>query len=374
MIETENKITDATVSVKSERNYELDFLKLFFAVLVFIFHSRVFIGENTRISISGQLGAVSVHFFFVVSGMLMVRSILKKDFSNSNTGKMSMLFVLNKYKAIAWEINIALLIKLCVDVILADSVKKVPRLLVCVFPELFMITRSGVSIEYNGVTWYLSAMLLVMLPIVYLLYTKIDFTLYILAPIVAIFTLGYMCQSNKYGFFQQDKLYVMFMGGTIRAACGLCFGICAYNIYIFLLKLKANKNTRIFLTITEILLYAVMFWVFLIFKEKKAIMSVILLMPIAVAITFSQKSYVESLFKFKWMKCFAPLSLSIYLNHIAARGIVDKFLEGQSFKKCILIMALVTIILCLIHFVLIKIGKWLWNSKLKALFTKPDIE
>lgn len=59
-------------------NYELDFLKLVFTMCVFVWYTDPFRNENTNI-FSLQGGPVAVHFFYVVSGMLMANSILKRD-------------------------------------------------------------------------------------------------------------------------------------------------------------------------------------------------------------------------------------------------------------------------------------------------------
>lgn len=57
------------------RNYQIDVLKLFFCFMVFLSHTTVFINENTRADfIPPGCGWLPVHFFFIVSGYLMVNS------------------------------------------------------------------------------------------------------------------------------------------------------------------------------------------------------------------------------------------------------------------------------------------------------------
>jgi len=101
----ENKLIPA-ICVKSDtrrqasRNFQLDFLKLVFTFCVFLSHSTVFANKNTRIIFPPYLGTLSVHFFFVVSGMLMVNSIVKYAANEENAGKAAMRFVLKKSKSI----------------------------------------------------------------------------------------------------------------------------------------------------------------------------------------------------------------------------------------------------------------------------------
>lgn len=60
---------EKAVPEKGGRNYELDFFRLVFALLVFIYHTNPFIGKNTRVVLPPDLGAGAVHFFFILSGM-----------------------------------------------------------------------------------------------------------------------------------------------------------------------------------------------------------------------------------------------------------------------------------------------------------------
>ena len=69
--------SSAKTEQPKERNYQLDFLKLVFSVLVVIYHMidlccQSFIPEGSWLNRTyGQWGVYAVHFFFIVSGMLM---------------------------------------------------------------------------------------------------------------------------------------------------------------------------------------------------------------------------------------------------------------------------------------------------------------
>ena len=171
-----------------QRNYQLDFLKFVFTLFVFLYHSRAFIGENTRITFPPALGQVSVHFFFVVSVLLMVNSIIKNDADTSNFVKSAMTFVLKKFKVISLQYWTALFVYTAIYIAnSAESLKSVFVIIFRVFPEAFLMTNSGVVIEYNTPTWYLSAMYIVMLPLAFLLYKHKDCFLYVLAPLLPCF-------------------------------------------------------------------------------------------------------------------------------------------------------------------------------------------
>lgn len=361
------QMTRPAVHSTQKRNYELDFLKLLFAVCVFIHHTDLFRDAGIKAVIPLQLGPIAVHFFFIVSGMLMANSILKKETATTKYGKHAAVFVMNKIKSVAWDVYAALLVFMLVNIFTIPS-EQIPVTLAKSIPELLFVTRAGINITYNGAGWYLSAMFLCMLPISYLLYKERDFTLYVLAPLIAVFTLGYFCQTNNYCFPDNGKMYGLFQGGIYRAVCGLCFGICAYNIYICLSRAKLNENMRMLLTITEVFLYGLFFGTWFLIRDNKALMSVVLLLPIAIAITFSGKSYLVRLFQFEWMKCFAPISLTVYLNHWIGRVLVQKYFEGNSYGFCVFMMAFFTLCSCLLSTFTIRIGKCIWNNKLKCMF------
>lgn len=353
-----------------QRNYELDFLKLFFSICIWIRHTELFkIGNENDVSWFRLGGGIPVHFFFIISGMLMANSILnKKEVNVAESGKLAVRFVINKIKTLAWDVYAALFIFVMVYIFTIPGERVVGEL-VKVVPELLFVTRAGIDIIYNGAGWYLSAMFLCMLPIAYLLYQNRDFTLYIFAPLVSVFTLGYFCQITDYSLPVLDTMYGPFMGSIYRAVCGLCFGICAYNMYICLYRASINKNMRILLTVTEIFLYGVFFGTWFGIRDNKAIMAVILLLPIAIAITFSGKSYIVRLFQFDWMKYFAPISLAIYLNHWIGRVLVRKYFAGYSYGFCVLMMAAFTLCSCVLSARVKKVGRFIWHTKAKtALF------
>lgn len=60
---------------KSNRNYQLDCLKLLFSIFVFVAH-LVYVTPNTIADkpLFPMMGFICVYFFFIVSGMLMVQS------------------------------------------------------------------------------------------------------------------------------------------------------------------------------------------------------------------------------------------------------------------------------------------------------------
>lgn len=358
--------TNNTITKNTRRNYELDFLKFVFTVMIFLCHSWQFILENTRFKILPEMAGTAVNFFFIVSGMLMVNSVMKTPVTN-NCSKSSIDFVLHKFKSMGWVLCSSVVVCMAVNIYIyiktvsVVSATNIWVMITRIIPEILEVSMAGINLRYN-VTWYISAMLIAMLPLSYLLYKKRDFTFYVFAPLMSICIFGYMCQINSYQFIDHDALYGVVTGGIIKAFCGLCFGICSFTIYEKIKQANLNRLRKVLLTIAELAIYLIFFITWFFSWDTAAVMSVNLIMPIAIAITFSGQSYISRIFQAKWMKIFAPISLYVYLNHWGARQIVMTFYSGNSWEYSVLLMGFFTIILCLICYSLVCLSKKIYKS------------
>lgn len=154
---------------------------MIFAIFVVINHTDIFIKENTRINKSfvSYMGWIGVWFFFIVSGFFMVQSVSKRYINNiDDAGEKSLEFVVNKFKGIFIPYVIAEFI-LVIPVYIIIKKQNAFIVILKTIPDLIAINASGVKIRYNGPTWYISAMLIVMLFLCYILITKRDFFLYV---------------------------------------------------------------------------------------------------------------------------------------------------------------------------------------------------
>ena len=337
-------MADATITKKSSgRNYEIDFLKLIFAVFVFINHTTVFIKENTRINplFCSYLGWIGVWFFFVVSGFLMVESLSKKDLTADTAGKSSLKFVVSKFGGIAVPYLIAeyLFVVIYRMIILKENVFLV---ILKTIPVDLAITSSGITIRYNGPIWYISAMLIAMLPLCYLLIKKRDFFLYVFSPLCSVMILGFMYMQDN-PLIDINTRFGFISGAILRAVAGLCSGVVAWLIYK---KITDDEKHLIYTAIEFIGWITFIISTFLQLKRDNQLLFVTMIyMPALIAVSFSGKSLISKLFAFSWMKYFGKLSLLIYLNHFLAQQITFKWFSQYSYKICVLIMLGFTVLL-----------------------------
>lgn len=357
---TEQEDLLSNIQNSEKRNYQLDVMKVVFAFLVLISHTDLFMKEDTYMP--HALGAWAVFFFFIVSGMLMVHGAAKSG--ERDPAETSWAFIINKVRKLFLPCFIALLINFCIfqfiniknGVILSvvDISKIIPQI-------LFMTSTSVDSFMLNSPAWYISAMLIVMLPLYYLLRKNRNFYLYIFSPICAI--LGYMYCYNRDGhYFAFFEYFGFLSGGLVLALMGISFGSISY---IVAQKMKScdRKAQRITVTAAELLLYALIFVVwFAPSCDADSAYSVMLLLPLAVGITFSKASYISELFYCKYFRICGEISLAVYLNHISAWRIVREYFMNESYEMCVFIMILLTAIVSVFYILIIKLLKMLWNK------------
>lgn len=362
---------------KAQRNYQLDFYKLMFSVIVLISHCGVnFANERTRIPFAitwNSLGHVSVHAFFVISGLLMINSLYKKNFEPGEISTKAFNFMIDKYKSIFSVYFISLLIHVIVHFIVYGSEKSVPELPFLVH-EIFLLLETGTDISMvQPHTWYISAMLLALLPLSYIFMKNKDFYINVFAPLVAVLSMGFMYSGDFTGktHLLGNKTWCLFiMGGVIRAICGICWGAVAWLIYKQLSEKVEKKKHRIFVTIAEVVVFAIFVAIWLhagLRTEYNYIVK--MLLPVLIGIVFSGKSYISEIFKHKIFSKCGSLSLTIYLTHWTAEKIVWKFNKGAGFVESLLWMVPITLATCLLVYGIEYLVKLLWNKKLKQLIS-----
>ncbi len=366
-----------TINSTTQRNYQLDVYKLIFSVVILIFHFLANCVEKDSYEMPADfalsvIGLISVHVFFIISGLLMTNSIMKTDTSSmNNCGEAALGFVLKKYKGIALPYLVALGIQLIVYFWYAGSdvaVKRLPMLI----SEIFLLHQGGTNIFMIQLrSWYISAMLITMLPFAYMLYKNKKFYLGVFVPLAAAMATGYMYTgdaSTKNHLLSNNAWTGLVLGGIIRAISGLALGSIAWLIAEKLKKSIVKTKHRVLVTISEVLLLAMFYKVFSITgKNYDYTYVVIVLIPILIGIAFSQTSYVSYLFKSKIFSKFGSLSLAVYLLHWVGERIVIKCFNEADNNTKFLISLGITIISCVVYYLLQFLLKLLWNKKLKAL-------
>lgn len=331
----------------NERNYQIDFLKLLLAICVFFHHTTSFLAvENTALL---NLGWWATHMFFVISGLLLASSLMRKDTPPETAGRDSLFYVLGRVRKIIAEYWTAIVIFI-IAVFAVCGLGAMDGLNVVVdnIPNMLFMKSVGLNTTVFSpeVVWYMSALFITMLPLCYLFKRSRTFTLYIFAPFAALVLYGYFFSAGDLtppiGNIKSDLL---------RALCGMCFGFVSWIIYDKLCAAKLSVRGKWALTVAEILLYAAIIYALFFVGDGEQLniqFAVMLAAPLAPAIAMSRRSYVSLLFRAGFMKCFENLSLDIYLMHFVAWTIVCNKLRMNSYWANVCVMAGLTIILCVV--------------------------
>lgn len=345
------------------RSYQLDVMKLFFCGIVFLSHTDTFIGENTGHVIPHAAGFWAVFFFFIVSGMLMVNSQAGQSEELVSPAVAASEYVTKRLKALLNPYLSALFLHFVVfcffilihgeRFFLVDVVRIIPQM-------LFLSSTALDSFLLNSPAWYISAMLIVMLPFCYLLKKDKDSYIYIYMPLTAIISYVWCFQRENH-YFLFYEYHGILSAGIIFSIMGLSFGAVSWYISDRLRK-HCGKRCRNIATAAELILYGIIFAVW--FSPRctaESAYSVMLLLPIAAALSFSEVSYLSALFRAKIFRHLAPVSLAVYLNHICAWRIVNELYLGRSYRFCLFAMIVFTAAICPVYFLTMRFFHWFWN-------------
>lgn len=332
--------------MKYAHSKQLDVLKFMLSILVVISHTTVFVGENTKnitVSYLGSLGWTSVHFFLVISGLLMTNSYFVNKEKNSGVPWEVDMFMVNRIKKLALPYVTGFIMAMIAENIVSICTGKwdISKIL-GYFSELFAVNQSGSVIGLLNVpAWYISAMLLCMIPLYYILSKNETFYLYVFAPIGALFSFGYICNRGA----NWEHWLVFCTDGIVRAFCGLCFGAGAYVLAVAIKKYIYTHRQRIFFTVIECILYLIIFMALLCGWKYPTNYSTRLLFPLVVGISFSERSYLCTLFRKDWMSKFSKWSLIIYFSHYGfTRKLVQHFIPYYSYKQNAIIYFIAVVI------------------------------
>ena len=315
-------------------------------------------------------GAIAVEFFLIISGYLMAVSAAKrmKKRQPYSVGTETADFLWHKVKGLLPDVYVAWIAAIAVfhfarHLSVSETVRKV---LFSIFDWLFL-TQSGMSgYRFNGVTWYLSAMLLAMALLYPLLIWKRDLFLSWLAPLIAVFFYGYMYQA--WGNLSGPTSWVGFaMKGFIRAVAAISLGCFCYTLNQKWDRMKPTKLCRVLLTVAECGCYLFAVVMAFLSGHSKWDFIIVFFFAIGITLSFSQKSGSAQVF---WHPCFNWLgifSLDLYLSHAAWCYVMNELFPAKTYWQ---ILPYYVMLSFFSAFVVMIISKWIgkrWGTFLAFL-------
>ena len=298
----------------ASRNTAIDLLRFVFAVIIMLHHSRYVVGYDNCVFAGGSL---AVEFFFIVSGWLCARAAASERAKCGGViedlGRRTRNFLLRKIRGVFPEVLVSFVIGFFY-VAWAEGMSRKEMLyaLAADFWELMLTRMSGLYTGgFNGVVWYISAMLLCMAVLYPLLLKHADLMENVVCILIPLFLFGYLCRTA--GFPRDPAVWLGFVyKGLVRAMADICLGIVSYKLTCYLTRKKVTSAGKALCLLAAAALYAVCIWYMYTEKPSEADYLFIFLLFIAVTLTFTAGSGKSG----KGLSFLASYSTALYVAHL----------------------------------------------------------
>lgn len=352
---------------KISYNWEIDVLKFIFAVIVAVFHCSRF---DPAIPVLSR-GYLAVEFFFIVSGYFMAQKI--KSSNPQSTGT----FLLKKigpiYPVYIGAFLVAVLCRIApFNLSLFEYIKRV----MIGGLEILVLQEFGFDVGtfYNGVTWYISAMMIAM-AILYPLYSKYRSYFLLGGGALLVALCCYALLLHNFERIAAGSAWAgVFKFRVVRAFAGLSLGVfcntcCGYvknnfiptkfgQFFFFCTKLVVLTLTIALIHFASLLKFPSRFDIIIAFFEF-----------FLVFLVFSGLGNIRIPEKYHFLPKFLGLSsLYIYFNH---RGVIwfiqcSKFDWDYGFSM--LVFTIGTVFASVLCYFLSKLFVWACKNLSVALF------
>lgn len=311
-------------------NKPISIYKLWFSIYIVACHSCYMIQDHSKAAFRG--GWISVEFFFIISGLLMVRTALKKDPRPERIGSDTFRFVTHKigrlfpYYVFAYVVSF-------VYMHLFQAAHYTPGQLLKEMAEsivpFFFLNLSGLDgYEVVGATWYISAMIIVLMVIYPLLLKNRNYFLWVFAPLAAVLGYGFIRQHD--GAFLTTVWNGFYYAGIVRALAGMCLGACVY-LAAERLAAKAAPSGAVRWLLTALEVGILVFASTRMYGDVGMDLAIFLIIAFALltTISFSGFTYTHRLFSKLNIKYIEQFSIALYLSHGRVAGMLGR-LYGAS--------------------------------------------
>lgn len=321
--------------MKKNKNGMIELMRFVFCIIIILFHLN---NRNPVVYETGMTffkhGRIGVEFFFLVSGYLLANTAYRQFDSEINVANSTAGFMYKKVMSI-FPYHLFVFVA---DVIIVFATSKwisishVLRTFASYLPGLFFLQKSGVyCVEVNTIEWYIPAMLVAMTVLYPLVLAFKDKFTKIACPVITIITIGYLIHSTgELGGVDQFVFNDTLPKVYVRAFAELCAGVFIYEVVQYIKIGEISKLKKITLSAVEIICYlATIFYTFFDWgKEYEAQFFYVL--AVAVALSFSGKTFTANIFNNKIVYFIGKLSLPLYLAQSMALNIFDNSLTLQS--------------------------------------------
>ena len=192
------------------------------------------------------------------------------------------------------------------------------------------------------------------------------------APLLALFILGFL-QQTYLGVGNATAYDVFFCRGLARGLAQMCLGCAAYEVCKWFSALRFTRFARVLLTLLECVAWGSIFWYSQFGTQGLQVFMVIFALAMNIVIIFSRQSYLHRLFDFPWLALCGEFSLSIYLNHMVVRRILERITPFTNYYINSLLLLLFASLLAIAMMGFVRLWSRWWNNGLREICRKAFI-
>ena len=351
--------------IGSGKNGKVELLRFFFCIAVLLFHEQKYILGEASLEHGVHFalfphGSIGVEFFFVLSGVLMAKSIFRRQNSAASPNEY-LGFLSHKYLSVFPQHLVAFLIAVWVWAVFDgfQSLTQLVKYLVDSIPNFLLIQMTGISLANpNHVEWYISCMLIAMAilyPLCRRYYTA--FTHYF-APLFSLLILGYLFYTTT-SLTGVSTWTGLCYKSVLRALIEVALGTTAFELSRCLAAASLTSLQRTCLTVAEVLLLLCTATYILMTFPKKYEVYLLGVIALLIVISFSNVTWGSRLAQNRLNLFLGKLSLPIYLSQLSGIRLTQHFLPQLSHRSQLLAAFCLTLLLALATLLLAKGVAWL---------------
>ena len=339
------------------RNVKIDVYRMFFCIMIVVYHANKFFGEGVYFAKAWYIG---VDFFFLLSGCFLMQSI-ERDTNCGQKEEAQTIFI-KKFKNIYPLYIISYFVSfIIVQVVNHTSIREVIELLSRSVGKIFCLEMSGIDIRGGFALrggWYVSAVLLATLVILGLYYIGKNYFYYITAPLGVILFLGYFNQKFKMIHQTSDWLKITY-SGVVRAVAVMLLGCLCYKMGKCLAEKVFSKKKLLLINVIEKVAVCIVI-IGSYFKAKSNFdFMYLILCAIGITIAYGVKSADNIISrKIAWLG--KTLSYLIYLNYLWLIVIIKDL--NLTINKKIILFVVSLVVVCGLVIAIEKILKFVFKK------------
>lgn len=328
-----------------KENHEIELLRFAFCLLVVLGHFHWTFSSLEHF----ENGWIGVDFFFLLSGLLMARSVSGRMDSESVDSQQLVSdtknFVLRKIGGFYKYFLAAIILNYILGLTVYQwTAKALLTELVWDIPKLLLVNMFGMYPNATDPTWYLSAMTISICLLYPILRRRYKIASNLIFPSFGFILMGIQFVKSR-NVSQITDWYGIAYGGLIRGISLIALGVWCFEISKSLSSICVTKLAKVVLTLLKCLCYLSVF-AYALMKNAWGDCYIAAILLCMIAITLSWTTLTYTIKPNAICKLLGKVSLPIYLYHSPIKDAITHEIGTGKSAGIVFLVLLLTLILC----------------------------